>query len=110
MTYELAKQLKEAGWPQVFEYGARFYDGSYDDHWERIWIDGMLRERADKTCVVKPTLEQLIKACGKHLYELTNLEEEGWEAHSVIVFSQKGNTPDEAVARLWLAIFKPLNN
>lgn len=114
MNYELAKQLKEAGFPQreanntgkfpqYTGYGCGFvYPAT-----------GGLEE------AYVPTLDELIEACPKKkdfaLHELTN----GKYAASIlahnpeteIVFganrmSELGSTPKEAVARLWLALKK----
>lgn len=82
--YELALELKKAGFPQLEE-------GDY---------------------VSIPSLEQLIEACGEKLNGLINKggvwiatggEHRGFYGDD---FVPVGKTPTEAVARLWLALNK----
>lgn len=100
MTYELAKKLKDAGFP----YGKPFtsYDMAYIVGEEPMPI---------------PTLEELIEACKKIKYERSwirlgeNPEMNGWIAEegvtdmdsSPFTFAE-GSTPIEAVANLWLKL------
>jgi hypothetical protein len=95
MTYELAKQLKDAGFPQ---------EGN------GVWYPDNPNGEGD-ACYA-PTLSELIVACGDGIVGLTRMWEgkwlKGWGAmytrypmdsfHSII----EGNTPEEAVAKLWL--------
>ena len=59
-----------------------------------------------------PTLEELIEACGEGFWTLVNskmLEGTVWLASQYIVggeIKEKGSTPTEAVARLWLKLHK----
>jgi hypothetical protein len=63
-----------------------------------------------------PTLSELIKECGDIFYSLTyavyendgteTSPEKSWIAGLVDSFHQIGRTPEEAVARLWLALNK----
>lgn len=98
MDYELAKQLKEAGFPQ--EMGSEsFGEGiPYTDEYVKL-----------------PTLSELVEECGSSLKTLWNLEGVKWFAASFLVnvdgASQegtvcRGKTPEEAVAKLWLALNK----
>lgn len=105
MTYELALQLKEAGFP-IHEF------------------NGEPADRHSCTCgeyerdECKPTLSELIESCGSSFYELRKLGYEYtnsapmdgfiWEASSpdVTPMLYVGNTPEEAVARLYLALNK----
>ena len=109
MTYELARALKDAGFPfRVPSLG----DG-INQRGEVVTSD---QQR------IIPTLEELIEACGESFKELnkgyidSNDErkvntfiENGWQAVAVLneklIFS-RGSTPTEAVARLWLALNK----
>jgi hypothetical protein len=82
MDYELAVQLKEAGFPIKKHLITRY-----------------------KRDVAVPTLEELIDACGEDLSALNQISKQEWFVSSIsqgngVVFS----TPIEAVARLWLAL------
>jgi len=93
MDRELARQLKEAG-----------LDTNGDEPaYQYFTIDGE-RYRA-------PTLEELLEACGAYVYLLPL--DDGWGAgKSSRPFDRRfrfdtkatGDTPQEAVARLWLAL------
>ena len=88
MNYELAKQLKDVGFPQ----------------------DIPTDKKASFIGSVKiPTLSELIEACGndfKYLERLREPDEEGsfWAQSDNIGVA--GTTPEEAVASLWLALNK----
>jgi hypothetical protein len=105
MNYELAKQLKDAGYPQPII--VRTCGHSY-------WIAESKNGREQERCYV-PTLSELIEACGHpivlHSPGSTDINEgyympsknlwsafQGWEKTAF------GNTPEEAVAHLWLAL------
>lgn len=88
MPYELAKQLKDARFPQ--EGGMRAYR------------DGL------KMDCKEPTLEELIEACGRvDLYVQRDGETVAVTAVGTKFFKEKASTPTEAVAKLWLALNKP---
>lgn len=108
MEYKLAKQLKEAGFKQDYHDCVGDRDGNcvcYNERWEKD--------------VMTPTLSELIDACGGRLHLLKPtrniadpLEIINWEAHQ-FNFPQdamidpevhKAKTPEEAVAKLWLAL------
>lgn len=94
MTYELAKQLKEAGFP--FRYaqlpneivkGCQFDDGSI---------------------AYFPTLSEFIKACGNDFTELFRTSNGHFSARALGNFwGPEAHIPEEAVAGLWLALHKP---
>lgn len=103
MNYELAKKLKDAGFPNSDKWnlGNPYSDGSFD------WFDGE-----------KPTLSELIEACGNGFNDLAKINNE-WMASSATyensymattaeIFLNVGNgkTPEEAVANLWLELNK----
>ena len=110
MNYKLAKQLKDAGFPQ----GRPLHHLPY--------LSGKTKEeRAEmfKRFYV-PTLSELIEACGDEFDKLirfdTPTEEEDilcneifhcdaprWKAFSKS-FMYNGKTPEEAVAKLWLKL------
>ncbi len=108
MNYELAKKLKEAGFPQD---KAHFY---YSTHTipETMWCVNIISKKSgvplDDNLVAIPTLEELIEACGD---DFVRLRKSGslWEAWGY--FLKNGHdvhalTSTEAVARLWLALNK----
>ncbi|HMF20559.1 MAG TPA: hypothetical protein VKG24_00315 [Pseudolabrys sp.] len=91
MDYELAKCLMDAGFPQI---GKGRLIGSPN---KLVWRTG------DRVYV--PTLEELIEACGKNFGALDK-EHDGWLASANCDQSCAGETPAEAVARLWLLLQK----
>lgn len=110
MNYELAKELKDAGFPQ-----------NSDNPQIHTAICGNF-DNPDPACRsenrgVAPTLEELIEACGDGFYELIRVESDEWYATTFdSSFSkEKGHaissvglcsTPTEAVARLFIALNK----
>jgi hypothetical protein len=90
MNYKLAKMLKDAGFPQTGK-------GS--------WIvdpDTLVARRADR--VYLPTLSELIQACAENFIMLNQHNPNAWGAVGSSHYDERGNTPEEAVARLWLAL------
>lgn len=101
MKYELAKQLKDAGFPIVEHLNKSpenidrgFYGLPYDK-------------------VYAPTLSELIEACGDDFVKLTRMTtgKEKWLAKGDKeskrhVRKSFGSTPEEAVAKLWLELNK----
>jgi hypothetical protein len=91
MNYELAEQLKDAGFPQSG-------DG------RRIGAPTAFLWRA-RDLVYVPTLEELIAACGDQFGEMVRLPD-----GSFVAVAHKGTprqrdkSPAEAVARLWLVL------
>lgn len=111
MNYELAKELKEAG----------FHQGpiSGDHHGNGTWFDSdgheMAHESGDND-VYSPALHELIEACGEHFYEFLKSPDTtkhwsciAWKdavndgTEKIVIH---GSTPTEAVAKLWLALKK----
>lgn len=89
--YELAKALKDAGFPQ---------DGNGTKATAFF---------ADETVYI-PTLTELIEACGDDFYDLM-VEKKVWRARVAnfvrmgeLMADAFGTTPLEAVAHLWLAL------
>lgn len=129
MNYNLAKQLKDAGFPQKtqwkyvrgysrsenFETGAK--EVNVSDWRLRLnevvlttgqevfewWYAEVKAIEAD--WVAAPTLEELIEDCGDKYFELGRVISEGgyWLA-SKDGKHGRGTTPTEAVAMLWLAL------
>ena len=93
MNYELAKRLKDAGFPQ----GG---DG--------VWDGGNGTIATQKSMVYVPTLSELLEACGDE-FRVVEKDGNGWLASGLWDDQfghepEKGKTPEEAVANLWLAL------
>jgi hypothetical protein len=97
ISYDLAKQLKDAGFPQNLD-GNRQLNGQPMRHHSH----GSARD-CDEGCVYVPTLEELVEACNTtfSIY-IEGHGADATEAGSEITGS--GDTPTEAVAKLWLAL------
>ncbi len=115
MNYELAKELKEAGFHQNTDGGG-----------EVLWPYGKYpKPRTDigGEMVYAPTLSELIEACGEEFWSLERRKrgdplspidyEKEWIAvehprNSDELLKTKclGDTPEEAISRLWLALNK----
>jgi|SRR5271165_2287624 len=90
ISYELAKQLKEGGFPQAG-------DGK--------WIgpaDSLVCRSADRVYV--PTLEELIGALGHHFYSLEQIGPQ--RAFLRLLLHRVGN--DNAALRLFLSLDAPV--
>ena len=106
ITYELAKELKDAGFPQPSH--------------TPLSIPRLGISEVDGSFVHFPTLSELIDACGK--YVVLEQTKTGWTAYhdsepfqspaglsgvdTLMCLAEDGPTPEEAVARLWLALKK----
>lgn len=100
MNYELASELKEARFP-IHEYSGE-YESCY------------CGAESSKECV--PTLEELIEACGdrvkriekkRSLWHAVEADECCDDPRDYFGYCHtSGKTPEEAVARLWLALNK----
>jgi hypothetical protein len=89
MKYDQAKQLRDAGFPQ----------GGMGS-----WLlppDALVARSSDR--IYKPTLEELIEACGKGGFTLLTKGDGVWSA-ALNGVGDDGRTPEEAVGRLWLSI------
>jgi len=118
MNYKLAKQLKEAGFPEV-ECDCKATESN---------PEGICRYMgSDKLCHT-PTLSEIIKACGNDFESLNIVKKEmpfrktiSWRAYPTeeAYFSkiggdcevdccgyETGETPEDAVAKLWLKLNK----
>ena len=116
LSYELAKKLKDAGFPQE---NRKFYyefcpdednelvisDNAWHDTWTQEWGDlHFLKETKECAC---PTLSELIEVCGKKFSCLEKrTREDIWEAEYVGMVRGYGDTPEEAVTNLWLELNK----
>jgi hypothetical protein len=102
MNYELAKKLKDAGFPQGE--GAKYLTcHSYDSS------DSC---REDEHIAYAPTLSELIEACGENFSKLERKafadsasNPYRWYVLSLIdLLETEGTTPEEAVANLYIAL------
>jgi hypothetical protein len=107
MNYELAKELKDAGFPQMGEWGYRTYKNG------EVAKMNYHRSIPFKTDVRVPHLEELIAACGEDFDALfgrhssiMEFDREHWRADATnrTGISVSGSSPTEAVAKLWLAL------
>lgn len=107
MTYELAKQLQDAGFPQNTDW----YFMPDENHGLTYGIRSTMYPVNEM--VAAPSLEELIEACGNgfgafarngqfHKHTPLNTHYVAW-GHDRSTQSG-GSTPTEAVARLWLAL------
>lgn len=97
MNYELAKELKEAG----FEQKKASHLPHIDNEGPFCCVEGCN--------VYAPTLSELIEACGERFSQLvapTKTIGKIWVASGFGWKEEGGSTPEEAVARLWLALNK----
>jgi hypothetical protein len=108
MTIELAKQLRDADFP----FGISDISFPSIDPIVTVGQEKFIRFDDDKdTWYLLPTLSELIAACGDSFGILVKEThpEHLWEFHARKRhgdYSCWGLTPEEAVARLWLALNK----
>lgn len=97
MNYELAKQLKDAGFPQDKSDDRIFPDETRTGYGQKI---------AD-VCVL-PTLSGLIEAIEENTahngFKSLTTDGYGWDAEANSGKEGSGQTPEEACANLWLAL------
>lgn len=88
MDHELLRQLRDSGYPlKPYPEWAAAKDGPMAPEF------------------ISPTLEELIKACGDAFYRLDRTPIGTWCAFGAeMIDDGAGDTPTEAVARLWLAL------
>jgi len=107
MEYELAKQLKEAGFPQKSQFwwhkGKIKWQGGTSKTFEKMVATGY---------VAAPTISELIEACEGKLFALYRTANGQWFAD----YHEKDNwlspkkstdifdTLEEVIAKLWLAL------
>lgn len=112
LNYELAKRLKEAGFPWKKKF---FIEGEVCDC---VFMAGEEKVHSlINKCGYRPTLEELIEACGEKFKRLERVDGGQWFAYTFDLNHehldsfqgnnfQIGNTPGEAVANLWLELNK----
>ena len=104
ISYELAKELYIAG----YRFKEKQYRGEAAYYFKDITSAAPFNA---EYCVV-PTLTELIEACGYNICGLDAPDWEdqdymgGWSARGSLDRKGFGSTPEEAVARLWLALNK----
>jgi hypothetical protein len=86
MTYELAKQLKAAGFP-------------YAETWTEWKGEEFVRDGYSV-----PFLHELIEACGDGYFNLEHNQSGWWAGMGLMDKGHSGKTPEEAVANLYLAL------
>lgn len=112
MNYELAKKLKDAGFPQKNQ------EREKEHEWVCQHAPGGHIVTAECDRCYQPTLSELIEACGEDFWELQRLTVPPYprwyaEAHFPYLTNDgiesvcvDGLTAEEAVAKLWLALKK----
>jgi len=111
MDYSLALELKEAGYP--FK---RIENGNHlPPHWEHLDFNPEGDEKLGAQHFYIPTLGELIEACGDKIDDLCRVTM-GWRAsgtddtddpeHPTIRKEEYGETSEESVAKLYLALKK----
>lgn len=106
MSYELARGLLDSGFPLIPWWTAL---PDEDEHEVREIEGGRAYVLVDGTKgYLLPTLSELIEACGEQFFRLSHSDNtdgtswdcESWNAGEI----ETGQSPEEAVARLWLAL------
>lgn len=94
LRYELAQELKDAGFPQPID----DYEGYF-----------VVDERNDEEDIYQPTLSELISACGEEFHSIVSTGN-GFKAFSSVKDSISSteivSTPEEALFYLWTALNK----
>lgn len=108
MNYELAKEMKDAGFPQ----GVGDYICPDSSHTFVIEKGGMSYDPAGCEMVFNPSLSELIEACGNIDIKLQRYpehrDERKWIALCAGQDAECYATPEIAIARLWLALNQKL--
>jgi hypothetical protein len=107
LSFTLAKRLKAAGFPQRFAGGTAFNEQGLAT--QRV---GDMQWMTKTTDISVPTLNELIKACGDKFGGLESFLDgtrNRFRAYTQLpgTLSAYGETPAEAVARLWLLLNRP---
>lgn len=113
MTYKLAKELKDAGFPQSLCSRWMTVDNSYSGALpENIKNGDIITFQPKDGAVANPSLSELIEACGDKFMDLRYKQlgdNPPWYCCGNNLGGTHclaGRTPSEAVARLWLALNK----
>lgn len=99
MNYKLAKQLQDAGFPD-------------SENWYEDGI-GFVKSEGEYLHEVEfevPTLSELIEACGDKFRDLSLMSQDwityGFRIELDELYTARGKTAEEAVAKLWLELNK----
>lgn len=115
MTYELAKQLNDAGFLQDRIATSRegenisFVDSGLITREDHTKISRSEFEKKQNRCYI-PTLSELIEACGDQLLNIEHVLDGGLDGKEKLWWASAknhergGETIEEAVANLWLAL------
>lgn len=119
LTYEDCKELKDAGFPQgesldnVIAYGTAFaylHNGNPSEELLNKYTNALksLKEmyKDDKEYVYVPTLAELIEACGEGFFVLQRGVNNHWVASIGESNHFLGDSPEQAVKNLWIALNK----
>lgn len=93
MNYELAKEMRAAGFPQEGKGEWLQRDMSHPMDWDKSFT------------LYSPTLEELIGKCGDRFSAL-GIIDGIWKATDGGILMEEGKNPTIAVAKLWLALNK----
>jgi hypothetical protein len=102
MNYDLAVQLKKAGFPQDYNFWHKYYTSTNQEYAQELGF--IPYNKTDFDAVRVPTLSELIKACGEEFQVLFKGKNDMWTASSISMIFRHGKTPEEAVANLYLAL------
>ena len=116
MNYALAKELKEAGFPQETQWSFVDKDEYPKELKKKLMVVGIKGRRnlinENYNVISSPTLSELIEACDwcELIPKVLKGELLGWIAQKTDGDKeygfQSGKTPQEAVARLYIALNK----
>lgn len=116
MNYELAKQLKDTGFPQKGKGELTLFMNFMDGTFKATVNDGEGTVDSERLIYIPTLSELIIEACGYGVFTLvrnyvglTTIWTSGIVRNSIVENREvmvTGSTPEEAVARLWLAINK----
>lgn len=106
INYELAKQLKGAGYPMPTRWGTVLENCTCGS--TEYLGENKVHAAGSDCLLMAPTLEELIAAVGKDFALLEQVTPELWVAdyhdENLDCHTIEGRTPSEAVAKLWLFI------
>lgn len=108
MNYKLAKELKDAGFPMPNRAKVWCVTKNHEEY-EHDLAQATPDVDLPEDAMWIPTLSELIEACGDDFYVLRKLEKGEWVADNprfADIDDLIGKTPEETVARLWLALQK----
>ncbi len=114
MNYELAKQLKDAGFKQDGSNGFITDKGIFESLFDCDYCPEVFGQpTSNKNNAYVPSLSELIESCGDGFFGITRDNNHGnisfkasGDPMAFDIFEGYGNSPEEAVARLWLELNK----